>query len=201
MGSGDGVLTQESPDSSGTDSYVYNPRNPVPTHGGPVYWGLDHLGPVDQRPVLDRSDLLFYRSPKLESPLTVVGEINLDLCISSDTLDTDFVAKLCVEESSGAVTCLTIGSLRCRYRESWADPQPLAPGDIACIRLRMGHIGYVFPAGSRVCLLITSSDFPRISPHPNTLAPPWSNTEPMVAHNAVHHGKGTLSCLNLPVIE
>lgn len=201
MRSGDGVLTQESPDRSGVDRYVYNPRNPVPTHGGPVYWGLDHLGPVDQRPVLDRSDLLFYRSARLESALTVIGEVNLDLYISSDALDTDFVAKLCVEEPAGAVICLTIGSLRCRYRESWADPQPLAPGDIARIRLQMGHIGYVFPAGSRVCLLITSSDFPRISPHPNRLAPPWSNTEPIVAHNAVHHGRDNLSCLNLPVIE
>ncbi len=201
MGSGDGVLTQESPDRSGVDSYVYNPRNPVPTHGGPVYWGLDYLGPVDQRPVLDRSDLLFYRSARLESALTVIGEVNLDLYISSDALDTDFVAKLCVEEPSGAVICLTIGSLRCRYRDSWADPQPLAPGDITRIRLQMGHIGYVFPAGSRVCLLITSSDFPRISPHSNRLVPPWSNTEPIVAHNAVHHGRDNLSCLNLPVIE
>ena len=201
MGSGDGVLTQESPDKSGVDSYVYDLRNPVTTHGGPVYWGLDHLGPVDQRPVLDRSDLLFYRSARLESALTVIGEVNLDLYISSDALDTDFVAKLCVEDPAGTVTCLTIGSLRCRYRESWADPQPLAPGDIARIRLQMGHIGYVFPASSRVCLLITSSDFPRIFPHPNTLAPPWSNAEPIVAHNAVHHGRDNLSCLNLPVIE
>ena len=84
MGTGDGVLTQEPSDRSVDDSYIYNPREPVPTRGGPVYWGLEHLGPVDQRPLLDRSDLLFYRGPKLESPLTVVGEVTLDLCISSD---------------------------------------------------------------------------------------------------------------------
>ena len=200
MRTGDGVLTQEPSDRSVDDSYVYNPRDPVPTRGGPVYWGLDHLGPVDQRPLLDRSDLLFYRSPKLESPLTVVGEITLNLCISSDAPDTDFVAKLCVEEPSGAVTCLTIGSLRCRYRESWKDPQPLTSGDVAPIQLQLGKTAYVFPTGSRICLLIASSDFPRIFPHPNTLAPPWSDTETVVARNTVHHGKGNLSHLHLPVI-
>lgn len=201
MGTGDGLLTQEPSDRSVGDSYVYNPREPVPTRGGPTYWGLEHLGPVDQRPLLDRSDLLFYRSPKLGSPLTVVGEVTLDLCVSSDAVDTDFVAKLCVEEPSGAVICLTIGSLRCRYRESWTDPQPLTSGDVARIHLQLGQTAYVFPTGSRICLLITSSDFPRIFPHPNTLAPPWSTTETVMARNTVHHGKGNLSRLNLPVIE
>jgi putative CocE/NonD family hydrolase len=133
--------------------------------------------------------------------LTVVGEVTLDLCISSDAVDTDFVAKLCVEEPSGAVICLTIGSLRCRYRESWTDPQPLTSGDVARIHLQLGQTAYVFPAGSRICLLITSSDFPRIFPHPNTLAPPWSTTETVMACNTVHHGKENLSRLNLSVIE
>ena len=201
MGTGDGVLTQEPPDRSIADSYVYNPRDPVPTHGGPIYWGLEHCGPVDQRPLLDRPDLLFYRSAKLESPLTVIGEITLDLYISSDAADTDFIAKLCVEEPSGAVICLTLGSLRCRYRGSWTAPEALASGEIIPIRLQMGQIGYVFPAGSRICLLITSSDFPRILPHPNTLALPWSNTEPVIARNTIYHGKSNLSCLNLPVIQ
>ncbi|HIE28371.1 TPA: hypothetical protein EYP66_13910 [Candidatus Poribacteria bacterium] len=67
--------------------------------------------------------------------------------------------------------------------------------------LHMGHLAYVFPAGSRVCLLITSSDFPRILPHPNTLAPPWVESNPVVARNSVLRGPGTLSLLKLPVIE
>ena len=44
MATGDGVLTQECSDGSVTDGYVYDPRDPVPTHGGPIYWGLEHLG-------------------------------------------------------------------------------------------------------------------------------------------------------------
>jgi len=197
----DGRLTLETPNSSGADSYVYDPQNPSPTRGGPIYWGFEFLGPVDQRPLLERPDVLYYRSQKLANPLNVVGEITLELIIESSAVDTDFVAKLCVEEPSGAVTCLTLGSLRCRYRNSWSEPQPLKRGEATVIRLQMGYIAYVFPAGSRVGLLITSSDFPRILPHSNTLAPPWIETQSISARNSVLHGTGTLSCLKLPVIE
>jgi len=198
---GDGRLALEMPNNSATDSYVYDPRNPVPTRGGPIYWGFEFLGPVDQRPLLDRPDVLYYRSEKLASPLAVVGEVALALVVESSVVDTDFIAKLSVEEPSGAITCLTLGSLRCRYRNSWRAPQPLQTGEAVAISLQMGHLAYVFPAGSRICLLITSSDFPRILPHPNTLAPPWTETKPVVARNSVLHGPGTLSYLKLPVIE
>ena len=197
----DGELAQDAPDRGGEDSYVYDPQNPAPTGGGPIYWGLEFPGPVDQRPLLYRPDVLVYRSQKLRSPMTVVGPITLDLRVSSDAVDTDFIAKLCVEEPSGAVTCLAVGSLRCRYRNGWSRTDPLVPGEVAAINLQMGHTAYTFPAGSAVSLLITSSDFPRISPHPNTLAPPLTKTKPVLARNSVLHGQGNLSCLKLPVIE
>jgi putative CocE/NonD family hydrolase len=199
--SDDGRLTLETPNNSGADSYMYDPPNPVPTLGGQIYWGLEFPGPVDQSPLLDRPDVLYYRSPKLANPLNVIGEITLELFIESSAVDTDLVAKLCVEEPTGAVTCLTIGSLRCRYRDSWSKPQPLKKDETTAISLQMGHIAYVFPADSRVCLLITSSDFPRISPHSNTLAPPWADTNSISARNSVLHGAETLSSLKLPVIE
>lgn len=173
----------------------------MPTRGGPIYWGFEHVGPVDQRPLLDRDDLLVYRSSKLAYPMAVVGPIELDLFISSDAEDTDFMAKLCVEEPSGAVVSLASGSLRCRYRDSWADPTPLSPGSVTPIHLQMGQTAYVFPAGSRVCLTITSSDFPRIQPHSNTMAPPLSEANPVQARNSVFHGHAAPSCLKLPVLS
>lgn len=196
-----GNLTLETPENERADSYVYIPQNPVPTLGGPVYWGFDKLGPVDQRPLLDRFDLCCYRSPKLTSPLAVIGEITLQLFVKSSAVDTDFIAKLCVEEPSGAITCIILGSLRCRYRNGWDIPQPLKPNEATAIHLNMGNTAYVFPPGSRIVLLITSSDFPRILPHPNTMSPPWANTKPVSARNSVLHGQKIPSCLNLPVVK
>jgi hypothetical protein len=196
-----GQLALETTHGSNARSYVYDPRDPVPTRGGPIYWGFEFVGPVDQRPLLNRDDLLVYRSRELTSPMAVIGPIELDLFISSDVEDTDFIARLCVQESSGAITCLALGSLRCRYRDSWSDPTPLTPGNITPIHLQMGHTAYVFPAGSRICLLITSSDFPRIQPHPNTMASPFSETRSIPALNSILHGDTTPSCLKLPIVS
>lgn len=201
MRTGDGNLTLELPETSYADVFRSDPTDPVPTLGGPVYWGLEHLGPLDQNPILDRPDVLYYRSPKLIRPLLVIGDIDIELWVSSDAEDTDFVAKLCVEEPSGAITCLTFGSLRCRYRDSWGDPKPLTPGEPVLIRLQMGQTAYEFPGGARIGLIVTGSDFPRILPNPNSIASPWEPVDPVVATNQLLHGPGTASRLSLPIAE
>ena len=196
-----GRLDRVIPERSAADSYAYDPGNPVPTRGGQIYWGLQYAGPASQFPVVNRSDVVYYRSCALERPLAAIGEVELELTITSDAEDTDFIARLCVEESSGTITCLNTGSLRCRYRNSWSEPEPLKPGELTAIKLRLGQIGCRFPAGSRIGLMITSSDFPRILPHPNSMAPTWREKKPVVARNAVLHGPATPSCLSLPVVD
>jgi hypothetical protein len=189
------------------DKYIYDPRNPVPTHGGPIYFamvssvGRVAAGPIDQRPILSRSDVLYYCSQPLEMSLAMVGEVNVDLWIASSAPDTDFIVKLCVVEPSGRVTALTIGSLRCRFRESWSNPKPLEAGVPTPIRIRLGNIAYVYPERSRIALIVTSSSFPRILPHPNTMAPTWTEKSPQMATQEVFHSQTHLSCLILPVID
>ena len=199
--SGDGSLDPVCPTESGVDTYTYDPRNPVPSLGGAVYWGLNPRGPVDQRPVLSRPDVLYYRSAPLEHKLTVVGDIELDLWVASDAEDTDFVARLCVEQDDGAVVCLSQGSLRCRYRDSWSDPQPLPGGAPVRLAMQLGQTAFVFRPKSRIGLTVTSSDYPRILPHPNRMSPTWSPADPLVATHQVGHGPQAMSRLRLPVVE
>ena len=108
--SGDGRLSEESPDTDPPDRYRYDPEDPAPTYGGPVYWGMNRVGPVEQRSILGRQDVLYYRSDRLPKAQAVVGEVNLDLWVASEAEDTDIIAKLCVVEPNGRVTCLTVGS-------------------------------------------------------------------------------------------
>jgi len=198
---GDGRLEPASPTIAAADAFTYDPRNPVATCGGAVYWGLEPKGPVDQRPVLDRPDVLYYRSDRLEGRLAVVGDIELDLWVASDAEDTDFVARLCVEQPDGAVICLSQGSLRCRYRDSWSAPRAMPSGSPVHITLQLGQTAYAFPPGSRIALTVTSSDFPRILPHPNRMSGTWEPVEPAVARNQVLHGPRAGSRLRLPVVE
>ena len=196
---GNGRLRLESPGEEPPDRYSYDPGNPVPTRGGPIYWGLSPAGPVEQRPILNRADVLYYRGDLLSRPLTVIGQLNLDLWIASSAEDTDFVAKLCVMEPGGRIASLACGSLRCRYRESWSEPRALDPDTPTRLRINMGNLAYVFPAGSRIALIVTSSSFPRILPHPNTMAPTWQETSPQTARQEVLHTPEYPSSLLVPV--
>jgi putative CocE/NonD family hydrolase len=198
---GDGRLSEDAPGGESPDRYRYNPADPVPTLGGPIYWGLEPLGPVEQRPILGRSDVLYYRSDQLERPMAVVGPVEVELWVESSAPDTDFVAKLCVVEPSGRITVLLVGSMRCRYREGWDRVVPLSNGQPARISIDMGNLAYVFPRGSRVALIVTSSCYPRILPHPNTMAPTWKERNPQVATNEVLHDSAHDSRVVLPVVE
>ena len=201
---GGGRLSRESAEADPPDRYRYDPADPVPTLGGPLYWGMSDvaaLGPADQRPILDRPDVLYYRSERLERPLAVIGEVNLDLWIASDAADSDFVAKLCVVEPAGRVICLAIGSLRCRYRNGWDRCQPLVKDQPEAIRVQMGSLAYVFGEGSRLALIVTSSSYPRILPHPNTMAPTWQERSPRPAGQSVLHDRRHASRLLLPVVD
>ena len=195
-----GTLRRDGPGTGGGRVFTYDPKDPVPTLGGAVYWGLEQRGPVDQRPNLSRPDILSYRSDPLAAPLTVIGEMELMLHIACDREDTDIVARLCVEQADGAVICLSLGSVRCRFREDPATPQPLEPDTPTQVRVRLGQTAYTFAPGSRIVLTVTSSDFPRILPHPNRLAPLFEG-DPVVARTTILHGAEYPSRLHLPIVD
>ena len=103
MHTGDGKLCRTLPVTNASDSYTYNPADPVPTRGGAIYWGLEARGPVDLQALLERPDMLYYRSEPLEEKLSVVGDIELELQVQSSAEDTDFIARLCVGEPTGRI--------------------------------------------------------------------------------------------------
>jgi len=198
---GDGVLTLEEPSASAEDTLIYDPENPIPTWGGQIFWGMPNRGPQDQRKLLERDDVLFYQSQLLNQPLTVIGEVELEVTIATDVDDTDIVAKLCVIEENGSVTCIILGSFRCRYREGWDMRVPLEHNTPTTLKFAMSELAYTFPQDSRIALMVTSSDYPRIQPHTNTMVKPWQRAEPLVARTRVLHGPGVSCSLNLPVVE
>jgi putative CocE/NonD family hydrolase len=197
---GDGTLSPDEPAASGARTWTHDPADPVPTRGGAIYWDFEHIGPADQRPLLDRPDVLLYQSRPLERSLAVVGEPRLELTIAGAAPDADFIVRLCVVEPGGRVVSLTNGSLRCRFRESWTHPAPLQPGEPTPVTIRFHPTAGVFPERSRIALVIAGSDFPRILPNPNTFAPTWQEPNPRPADQTILHGPQNPSTLHLPVL-
>jgi putative CocE/NonD family hydrolase len=201
---GDGELHTEPPDGGHADVYLYDPRRPVPTLGGRVMMPstANAAGPVDQRPVEARDDVLCYSTPVLEYPVEVTGHVSLTLFVSSSALDTDFTGKLVDVFPDGRALYLTDGILRARYRKSPAEPELLAPEQIYEVTLDLSVTSNVFLPGHRIRLEVSSSNFPRFDRNTNTggMISEDSESDVQVAVNRVFHGPAHPSRLVLPII-
>lgn len=201
---GNGVLSTDAPTAAGSDELHYDPTNPVPTAGGALLPSLPGLiGPVDQRVVDDRQDVLCYTGDILTEPVEVTGFVELKVFASSTAVDTDITAKLVDVFPDGKAINLCDGILRLRYRDDLSNPTLMTPGEVYEVTVPMSVTSNVFLPGHRIRLDISSSNFPHYDRNSNTGGVIASEAlEDMVAaDNTIHHGGPRLSRLVLPVIN
>jgi putative CocE/NonD family hydrolase len=199
---GDGTLRRRPVGAEPPDQFVYDPKKPVPTTGGAICCNPSVLppGPLDQRPVERRRDVLVYTSEVLKDDLEVTGPIRVVLWVSSSGPDTDFSAKLVDVHPDGYARILTDGILRLRYRDSLAKPVAARPGGVYRITIDAGVTSNVFLAGHRIRLEVSSSNFPRFDRNPNTGRAVADEKEYRKANQMVFHDGARPSHLLLPVI-
>ena len=189
--SGDGALSEKPARGIVSDRYVFDPRNPVPTLGGAVCCNprIFPWGPMDQRAVEQRDDVLVYSTRPLKQPVEVVGPVQVVLYISTSATDTDFTAKLVDVFPDGYARNLTDGILRLRYRESLEKSQPAKPGEVYPITVDAGVTSNVFLKGHRIRIEISSSNFPRFDRNPNTGGSPADGTKLLKASQTIYHDR------------
>ena len=199
---GDGALSRESPPAEPPDTYVYNPRNPVPTMGGGLCCNQVFAlgGAYDQRAVEAREDVLVYTTPPLEQPVEVTGPIKLILHASTSATDTDWTAKLVDVSPCGHARNLTDGILRARFRASMREGTLLTPGEVVRYEIDLWSTSNTFLPGHRIRLEVSSSNFPRFDRNPNTGELPGRSAEMVSALQTVFHSSEYPSRLILPVI-
>ncbi len=199
---GNGTLGREAPGIEPSDSYVYNPLNPVPTMGGGLCCNavFSQGGAYDQRSVEAREDVLVYTSQPLEKELEVVGPLKVVLYASSSAKDTDFTAKLVDVHPCGYARNLNDGILRARYRSSMSEPELLTPGELTRFEIDLVATGNAFLPGHRIRVEISSSNFPRFDRNPNTGELPGRSDEITSAMQTIHHSAQYPSHIILPVI-
>ena len=199
---GSGVLSTWVPSKESSDTYTYDPANPVPTIGGPLCCDSDHLapGPRDQRKVEERSDVLVYSTSPLEHDLEVTGPVRLDFFAASSAVDTDFTAKLVDLYPDGTAINLTEGIVRARYRDSQENPTQLTPRQVYALTIDLWATSNVFKPGHRIRLEVSSSNFPRFDRNLNTGVPAATSEKMASASNTILHDQSHPSALVLPVI-
>ena len=194
---GDGMLTRQEPSKEERfDQYESDPLDPVR-----VLWNL-HEGPVDDRPVSARPDVLSYTSGVLSGPLDVVGPVTALLYASSSARDCDWHMRLVDVFPDGAARFLCHGALRARFREGYDHAAFLEPGQIERFEIDMTATGVRFLKGHRIRVEISSTWFSRFERNPQTDAANWmvEERDPIVAKQRIYHDPEHPSHVLLPLI-
>ena len=180
-------------------SYLYDPNDPAETIGGGNLAIM--AGIYDQSPVELRDDVLSFTSDVLTEPLTVLGQMEVTLYISSNCTDTDFTVKVTdvLPDNSSLLVSDTI--VRARNRNSVTNWELLNPGEIYEITIPLESTAYLFNEGHRFRVDISSSNFPRFETNPNTGEPLWSNTTTYVANNSIFLDSTYMSKITLPTVD
>jgi len=198
---GDGRLQWDPPSVAMMDSYRYDPINPVRSDMSEK--NID--SPIDINSYLDRNDILVYTTEPLNRSLTVIGDVVVELIVSSTARDTDFVIEVMDVMTDGRSIKLgskTAGQLRTRYRNGFDHEVLMSPNQTYLIRVELHAIGHTFLENHRIRLAVTSSFFPWISANPNTGASIASDIQsPIVANQNIHHARNQLSRIRIMVVD
>lgn len=179
-----GKLSFEKPSEKGDaafDSYVSDPRDPVPYRRRPVLatytqgstwfnWLVD-----DQSFLSDRRDVLSWRSDALTEDVTITGDIFAHLFAATSGSDSDWIVKLIdvyppeyAPDAKMANYQLMVASeiFRGRYRRSFEKPEAIEPNRVNeyTIDLRGGN--HTFKKGHRIMVQVQSTWFPLYDRNP-----------------------------------
>jgi len=193
-----GILTKTPPRYEAKGSFLYDPTTPVPSLGAGFGCSLTAR---DQRDLEARHDVLVYRTPPIERPVTIAGPIEVVLYVSSSAKDTDFMIKLLDVYPDGKAVNLGDDAFRVRYRDGFHETREMERGEVYKITLSNMVTAMRFAEGHRIQLNVTSSNFPLYERNLNTGGNNYNEAAPVIAENKIHHGPRHRSHVILPVIR
>ena len=123
--------------------------------------------PWDQRE--DDGGALTFDTAPLEQELSIFGQVETELELSSDKPVAMIAVRLTDVAPNDRATRVTFGILNLTHRDSNEQPQPLEPGRKYRVRVPMNYIAQRFPAGHRIRLALSSSYWPLAWPSPESV--------------------------------
>ena len=192
---GGGLAPDLPPATSSPDHYRYDPADPTPALGGALL-ALRGAGPVDNRPLEARPDVLCYTTPPLSQDLEVIGPVRLELYVRSSLDYTDFSGRLCDVAPDGCSTNLCDGLVRLEPATGEVQPD----GSLR-VEIDLWATAHRFRQGHRLRLQVASGAHPRWSRNLGTGEPLATGVRMAVADQTVYHDGDHPSALILPVIE
>ena len=196
--SGDGALSDKTPQGEPPDEYNFDPSNPVVTKGGRFL--MLKSGFLDQSKLEERPDVLVYTSEKLQEGLELIGEVKAVLYAASSAKDTDFTVKLVDVHNTRKATLIVDSAIRTRFRDGSRNPTLIEPNKIYKYEILVGSIAIYIPKSHQLRLEVSSSNFPRFDVNSN-LAGEKGPKAYSIAQQQIFHDADHPSHLILPVFK
>lgn len=162
--------------TSGFDSYVSDPKKPVPYIEGTFAQRNNEYMVADQRFASKREDVLTYQTETLVKSLTISGRLQADLFVSPTGTDADFVVKLIDvfpdtalingKPAGGYQRLVRAEVFRGKFRNSFEKPAPFVAGKVAEIKFDLNDVAHAFLPGHRIMVQVQSSWFPLVDRNP-----------------------------------
>jgi uncharacterized protein len=191
----DGRLSPDvPPGDSPPDRYRYDPADPTPAVGGPLFGMSGKRGPVDNRELEARPDVLVYTTPPLERDVEIVGSVHLELYARSSLQHTDFFGRLCDVHPDGESVNVCDGLLR--LEPGKGEPQQDGSSQL---EFDMWATAYRFRRGHSMRVQVSSGAHPRWNRNFGTGEPIATATTMLAAEQTVYHDREHPSAIVLPV--
>jgi predicted acyl esterase len=199
----DGTLSEKEGGDAATApllrQYTFDPRNPCPTRGGCNL--TIPAGPMDQRRVEARDDVLVYTGRALTEPVEITGHIRAVIFLESDAVDTDLSVRFCDVYPDGRSMLMAEGMQRVRYRDGPDREVLLTPGTVTRVTVDLWPTSIIINRGHRMRIDVTSSNYPRFDINPGT-GKPWREGAPSVPQtNRVHSSAAHSSHVLMPLVK
>jgi len=217
----DHALSLDAPAGTGSaaaDSYVSDPRNPVPYRRRPILptygkgstwsrWLVD-----DQRFLEGRPDVLRWETAPLTQDVTIAGAISAHLFASTTGSDADWIVKLIdvYPEHGEPDTTLDGYQLmvandvfRGRFRTGFDHPQAIVPNHVDEYVVDLHTQDYRFLKGHRIMVEVQSSWFPLIDRNPQRFVPnifEAKDSDFTAATERIYRSAGAATYVDLPVL-
>lgn len=176
--------------------YRYNPADPTPNLGGAIF-AFTGAGPVRQRSLEKRSDVLIFTSARLIDPLTIIGNVEATIFMRASVEHADLFVRLCDVGPRGQSINVCDGFLR-------TTPEtPRNDDGVMEIELLLHATAHCFRVGHRLRVQVSSGAHPRYARNTGTNEPVGEATTLVPAdieilHDQRHHSAIMLPVYNLP---
>lgn len=179
--------------SEATVKFDYDPTQPNTWPGGnellawitPGFTNRPH-GFVKTQAYKNKNDVIKFVSRPFDNGLEILGRMKIQLKVDTTVRDTSFAVRLVEETAEGQYINLKDG-ISSLSQNAGQKASPHKMGKPVIIKLDLGDIAWKLKNGSKLVLLISSSNFPMYAIHANRYGL-WSKQiiDQVIAHQVVY---------------